>query len=135
MGILPNLENLGNNLVGGAGWHELNIPGSDTANQAAAAAKAEFPKGATPTNAAITPARVASTAIGLAGGSGADIFAAFTKWFGQPALWERVSEVAVGLIILYVGIKAIATPAGQNPAKKTFKDTAKHVAEAALIPK
>jgi len=57
-----NLENLGNNLVGGAGWHELNISGSASASQAAAAAQAEFPSGAAPTTAGITPARVAGTA-------------------------------------------------------------------------
>jgi len=57
-----NLENLGNNLVGGAGWHELNIPGSATSAQAAAAAKAEFPNGTPPTTAGITPKRVLSNA-------------------------------------------------------------------------
>lgn len=61
-----NLENLGNNLFGGLGWHELNISGSATATQAAAEAKAEFPTGATPTNAGITPARVLKGAAGEA---------------------------------------------------------------------
>lgn len=51
----------------------------------------------------------------------------------QPAIWERVGEVVVGLIILYVGIKSIATPAGQQPAKRTMKDTAKKVAETAIF--
>jgi hypothetical protein len=75
-----NLGNLGNNLIGGAGWHELNIPGSDTGVQAVAAAKAEFPKGATPTygnpastlakGAAKGVANAAKDALGLGTGTG-----------------------------------------------------------------
>jgi hypothetical protein len=44
-----NAENFANNLFGGLGWHELNIPGSATEAQAAAEAKKEFPTGKAPT--------------------------------------------------------------------------------------
>lgn len=123
-----NLENLGNNLVGGAGWHELNVPGNATEAQAAAAAVKEFPNGKPPTTAGITPGRVASTAADLAGTGTIDDLINFIK---QGSLWERVVEVVAGLIIMYVGVKAMATPTGQQPAKRSLRDTAKTVAEVA----
>lgn len=88
---------------------------------------------ASPTAAAKSAASAASKAVPIPGVGNVDDL---INWLKQGAIWERVGEVAVGLILLYAGIKAIATPAGQNPAKKTFKDTAKHVAKAAaIIPK
>lgn len=96
-----NLENLGNNLVGGAGWHELNIPGSDTQAQAAAEAKKEFPTGKAPTTAGITPARVASTAAGEAGVSSVT---GFLGGLTSANLWIRVAKVIAGGVILIVGL-------------------------------
>lgn len=126
-----DLENLGNNLVGGAGWHELNITGSATAAQAAAEAKKEFPTGKAPTNAAITPQKIASTAAGEAaqaipGVGNIDDVLSFIK---QGSIWERAVEILAGLILLYVGVKAIATPAGAEPAKRGLKETAASVAK------
>jgi hypothetical protein len=126
-----DLENLGNNLVGGLGWHELNISGNATADQAAAEAKKEFPTGKTPTNAGITPARVASTAVSQAGASipGVGSIDDAINFLKQGSIWERGVEIVAGLILLYVGIKAVATPAGTEPAKRTFRETAASVAK------
>lgn len=98
-----NLENLGNNLVGGAGWHELNIPGNATQAQAAAEAVREFPKGKKPTTAGITPARVASTAAQEAGSS----ISSVTDFLGgltSANLWIRVVKIVAGGIILFIGL-------------------------------
>ena len=128
-----DLENLGNNLVGGLGWHELNISGSATAAQAAAEAKKEFPSGKTPTTGGITPAKVASTAAGEAGASipGVGSIDDAINFLKQGNIWERGAEIIAGLILLYVGLKAVTTPAGAEPAKRTFKDTAMSVAKVA----
>lgn len=109
-----NLMNLGNNLFGGMGWHELNIPGNATAAQAAAEAKKEFPKGATPTNAGITPGRVAGLAAQEAGVSATGSIDDLINFLKQGSIWTRVVEVGAGLIVLYIGLKAISTPKGQS---------------------
>jgi hypothetical protein len=57
------------------------------------------------------------------------------KWIGQPAIWERVAEVGGGLILLYVGLKAMTAQPGSSPAKQTFKKTVKRAAEIAMVPK
>jgi hypothetical protein len=49
----------------------------------------------------------------------------------QGNIWERGAEIVAGLILLYVGIKAIATPTGQSPGQRSVKDTAKRIAEVA----
>lgn len=41
----------------------------------------------------------------------------FFSALGQKATWERVGEVVVGLLVLYIGLKALITPSGQDPAK------------------
>jgi hypothetical protein len=41
--------------------------------------------------------------------------------------WERVAEFIVGGILLYVGIKALATPGGAQVAQQNLKKTAKNV--------
>jgi hypothetical protein len=98
-----NLLNLGNNLVGGAGWHELNIPGNASQAQAAAEAQKEFPKGKTPTSAGITPARVASTAAQEAGTSISSV-TGFLSTLGSANLWIRVVKIIAGSIILFIGV-------------------------------
>jgi hypothetical protein len=96
--------------LGLAGWHELNIPGTDTGAQAAAAAKAEFPTGKAPTYAPVTPATVLSTAAGEAGvpatstlGEVKDIVTAL----GSANLWIRVAKVVIGGIVLVIGLAHI----------------------------
>jgi hypothetical protein len=104
-----DLENLGNNLVGGAGWHELNIPGSDSAAQATAAAKQEFPSGKTPTTAGITPARVAQVAAGEAGSA----LGGFTiAGISGTNLAIRAAKVIIGGVLLIVGLVHITGVSG-----------------------
>lgn len=49
--------------------------------------------------------------------------------------WIRVGEALTGLILLYVGLKAIATPKGQSVRKQTASSTSKHVATAVKVAK
>lgn len=123
-----NLENLGNNLVGGAGWHELNIPGSDTQAQAVAAAKAEFPAGKAPTTSGITPAKVASTAAGEAGASATGVLGTLAGFLGLPSGAEisgknlaiRAAKIVVGAAMILVGIaKLTGTDRAITAAAKT----------------
>lgn len=46
----------------------------------------------------------------------------------QAQTWIRVGEVAAGGLLLYLGLKAVVTPAGQNVGKQTVKSTASHIA-------
>jgi hypothetical protein len=92
--------------LGLAGWHELNIPGSDTGVQAAAAAKAEFPKGATPSYAPVTPAKVAQGAAGEAGVplTGINAIGALANDLTTQNLWIRVLKIVVGGSMLLLAI-------------------------------
>jgi hypothetical protein len=100
-----NIENLGNNLVGGAGWHELNIPGNATKAQATAEATKEFPKGSKPTTAGITPGRVASTAVNeAADATGISSITGFLSTLGSANLWIRVVKIIAGSVILFIGV-------------------------------
>jgi hypothetical protein len=107
-----NIENLGNNLVGGLGWHELNIAGNASETQAAAEAKREFPKGKTPTNAGITPARVVSTAASQAGASVPGL-GSFIDFVSSRQGWTRIAEVIIGCLLVIVAADELAkgTPA------------------------
>jgi hypothetical protein len=67
-----------------------------------------------------------------------DFFARLT----EASTWIRVGEVVAGGLLLYVGVKALVTPAGANVGKRTVKDTASHIktgvkkaAEIAAMPK
>jgi hypothetical protein len=97
-----NLENLGNNLVGGLGWHELNVPGSATQAQAAAEAKKEFPAGKAPTTAGISAGSIAKGAAADAGqalGSGVNLT------FGNTTgLLGRTLKVVLGLTLIIAGV-------------------------------
>lgn len=118
-----NLQNLGNNLFGGLGWHELNIPGNASEAQATAEARKEFPHGKTPTT-SITQGVVNTVP---AAGNIDDVI----NWIKNN--WEsigiRIGETMLGLILVYVGLKAITTPSGQAPVQRTAKDTAKTAAK------
>lgn len=46
----------------------------------------------------------------------------------EKETWTRVAEVGIGVILLYVGLKAVTTPSGQQVAKQTVKKTAKNTA-------
>jgi hypothetical protein len=114
-----NLLNLGNNLLGGLGWHELNIPGSATAAQAAAEAVKEFPKGKTPTTSLATgAANEVQNQTGISAGGLAAIGDFFSK-LGQANTWLRVAEVLLGAGIIIVALAKLAsdTPAGRAAVK------------------
>lgn len=54
----------------------------------------------------------------------------------EAATWERVGEIAAGIVLLYVGIKAVTqnTAAG-GAAKKTHSGFKKVIEAAAVVPK
>ena len=45
--------------------------------------------------------------------------------------WVRVGEVVAGGMLLYLGLKAVVTPAGQNVGRQTVKSTASQIASGA----
>jgi hypothetical protein len=97
-----NLENLGNNLVGGAGWHELNISGSATEAQAAAEAQKEFPTGVTPTT---------SVTQGVENQAGAASFtdtahalAAIYDKLTDGKMWRSLGWLALGVLLMITGV-------------------------------
>lgn len=100
-----NLENLGNNLFGGLGWHELNIPGNATAEAAAAEAKKEFPNGKAPTTAGITPGSIISSATGgLANFLGSITFGGLSG----TNLVTRGAKMIIGAVIMLTGLAKMA---------------------------
>lgn len=103
-----NLENLGNNLVGGAGWHELNVPGSATQAQAAKEAVREFPKGKAPTSQGVAnpSADAGRAAAQTVGGNPLAFLGDIANFFGdlsQASTWIRIAKVLVGGVLLIVG--------------------------------
>lgn len=70
---------------------------------------------------------IANAAIPGAGNISADVI----NWFRQPALWTRLGEILAGVVILYVGLKAVATPGSEPVVRRTVKDTAKTVVKRA----
>lgn len=102
-----NILNLGNNLLGGLGWHELNIPGNATEAQAAAEAVKEFPNGKKPTAAGITPGRVVQNAVNQAGTSfsipGLGTIGDFFSGLTQANLWVRILKGVIGGALILIG--------------------------------
>lgn len=101
-----NLENLGNNLVGGLGWHELNISGNATEAQAAAEARKEFPAGKAPTTS------LAAGAANAAGASASGILGTLAGFLGVShisgsSLVIRGVKVLVGAAMLIIGLAHI----------------------------
>jgi hypothetical protein len=97
-----NLENLGNNIFGGVGWHELNIPGSATETQAAAEAVKEFPTGVAPTT-SVTQG-VENQAGGASFTDVAHALAAFYDKVTDGKMWRSLGWVALGLVLMITGI-------------------------------
>lgn len=64
--------------------------------------------------------------------SAGDWVARLTGWLGQGAIWLRIAEVAAGMLVLYIGLKATVTPPGQAPARTATKQTFK-LAKKAII--
>lgn len=98
----------------GTGWHELNIPASDTEAQAAAAAVAEVPGGAKPTtsvaagtvNAAGTVASAATGSLGTLAG-----FLGVGKISGTN-LVIRGAKIIIGGLLLIIGLVHITGAGG-----------------------
>ena len=108
-----NLENLGNNLLGGLGWHELDIPGSATAAQAAAEAVKEFPTGKTPTTQGIAnPVNDITRAAGMTLGNAFSLNA-------SPGFLMRLAEGILGVVLIAVGVAQLtrAVPLATSIAK------------------
>src|SRR5947209_7351456 len=45
----------------------------------------------------------------------------------EAQTWVRVAEVGAGVLLLYMGLKAVVTPGGQHVARRTVRDTAHSV--------
>jgi hypothetical protein len=53
-----------------------------------------------------------------------------TKWLGQGNIWLRAAEIGVGIMLIYIGLKASVTPGGAAKAgKQTFSTTMKKAVE------
>lgn len=63
--------------------------------------------------------------------SGINAIGDFFNRLTQAQTWIRVGEVVAGGLLLYLGLKAVVTPAGANVGKQTVKQTAHHVVEGA----
>ena len=104
-----NLENLGNNLFGGLGWHELHISGNATEAQAAAEAIREFPHGTAPTSSLTTgAANEVSHQTGIPV-TGLNAIGDFFRRLTEGSTWIRVAEAILGLGLVIVGLAKLAS--------------------------
>jgi hypothetical protein len=53
----------------------------------------------------------------------------------EAATWERVGEVAVGVLLLYIGVKALAQNTAIGKSAKKSSSTGKKIFEALAVPK
>jgi hypothetical protein len=66
----------------------------------------------------------------------ASVASGLVNWISQKAIWERAGEVLVGVIIIYIGIKATVTPdSAPNVAKQGVKKTYQYAKTAAKFVK
>lgn len=77
------------------------------------------------------------TPTGIAQGGGAAVVAGdqvgeAINWLRQGSIWVRAAEVAAGLMLLYVGLKASVTPGGANVAQQTARQTTERVLRKAV---
>jgi len=66
----------------------------------------------------------------VAGGAESAILSPLTKWLGQSNIWLRGAEIIAGLMILYIGLKAVTAPPGATAgqiAQQSAKHTVKNV--------
>jgi hypothetical protein len=100
-----NFDNLGNNLFGGLGWHELNISGSASETQAAAEAVKEFPTGKTPTTSTVKAVENQTPGTPLGGVAAiGDFFQRLT----QENTWIRTAEVVIGALLIISGLMKLS---------------------------
>jgi hypothetical protein len=96
------LDNLGNNLFGGLGWHELNIAGSATEAQAATEAQNEFPTGKTPTTSVAQAVENQTPAATFA--DTAHALSAFYDKLTDYKMWRSLGWLALGLVLMIAGV-------------------------------
>lgn len=53
----------------------------------------------------------------------------------EAATWERVGEVAVGVLLLYIGVKALTQDTALAKSAKSGSSTGKKIIEALAVPK
>jgi hypothetical protein len=98
----------------GAGWHKLNIPATDTEAQAAAAAKQEFPSGATPTTSVTQQATQAvsqeATGNPATFSSIQNALSAFYDKITDGKMWRSLGWLLLGVILLLTGIGLLIGP-------------------------
>jgi hypothetical protein len=100
----------------GAGWHNLNIPASDTEAQAAAAAVKQFPGGTAPTTSVGQQVEnSASQETGIPFNSVEQALSAFYDTITDGKLWRSVGWLALGIVLMLGGLLLILkdqTPVG-----------------------
>jgi hypothetical protein len=101
----------------GAGWHNLNIPASDTEAQAAAAAVKEYPGGTAPTTS--VQQQVANAVSQEAGVPFGSIEAALTAFYDKITdgkMWRSLGWLVLGIIFIVIGMLLLLkdeTPVGR----------------------
>jgi hypothetical protein len=100
----------------GIGWHQLKIPATATEAQAAAEAVKEVPGGAAPTTSIAGGAAQAVTSV--ASGAATSAVNDALKPLFQASIWLRVAEVALGVVLIAIGLAKIthAVPAATRIA-------------------
>lgn len=71
---------------------------------------------------------VENTATGAANDAVQGVAGTLINFIKQGSIWERGAEVIVGILILYIGVKAIATPGGASIPGRGVKDTGGSIA-------
>jgi hypothetical protein len=82
---------------------------------------------------ASAPKNAAKAAANAAGSVTNNLLSNISKWVGQPNIWVRGAEVLVGVIVLYIGLKAVTAPSGASAAqisRQTVKGTVSNVRKA-----
>lgn len=74
---------------------------------------------------------VKGTGAGLAPLGGIAGIGDFFGRLTEASTWIRVAEVLAGGLILYLGLKAVVTPAGKNVGPRTAKQTGQSIAKTA----
>jgi hypothetical protein len=119
-------------LIPGIGWHELKIPYSASRDQAIADAKKEYPQGA-------PPGGKLKDALGhdLVSGAGLAPLASVGDFFhrlSEKQTWIRVGEVVGGGILLFIGVRALASgsPTVGSGARKAVTKPVSRTAKRAI---
>jgi len=98
----------------GAGWHQLNIPSTDTEAQAAAAAKQEFPSGAAPTT-SVTQQATQAVSQEVTGNPATfssiqNALSAFYDKVTDGKMWRSLGWLLLGALLMLAGILMLIGP-------------------------